>query len=101
MKYYTDTKTKSSKKLYLDTSMSMSLVPYYERVPINGPYDVSIVALENISVSEAEAITYTSLSSIVFLYDDDDSTTFCRPPYSHLSLQHFFLSYFLILFMFP
>ena len=79
--------------------MSMSLVPYYERVPINGPYDVSIAALENIS--ETEAITYTSLSSIVFLYDDDDSTTFCRPPYSHLSLQHFFLSYFFILFMFP
>jgi len=52
MKYYTDTKTKSSKKLYLDTSMSMSLVPYNELVPINGPY-VSIAALENISEAEA------------------------------------------------
>ena len=52
MKYYTDTKSKSSKKLYLDTSMSMSLVPYNELVPINGPY-VSIAALENISEAEA------------------------------------------------
>ena len=68
MKYYTDTKTKSSKKLYLDTSMSMSLVPYYERVPINGPYDVSIVALENISEPRLP-ITYTSQSSIVFVYE--------------------------------
>ena len=46
MKYYTDTdtKTKSSKKLYLDTSMSMSfLVPYYDtREPINGPGDVGV-----------------------------------------------------------
>ena len=58
MKYYTYTytKTKSSKKLYhLDTSMSMSLVPYNELVPINGPYDVSIAALENISEAETEA----------------------------------------------
>ena len=71
MKYYTDTKTKSSKKLYLDTSMSMSLVPYYERVPINGPYDVSIkYAIPPLIFLRLRLpITYTSQSNIVFVYE--------------------------------